>query len=114
MNLPPFPGSAVNAPKPVRFDTGRIVATRGATALFARAAVAPYTFLNRHIRGDWGKVDDEDAAANEAALKYGARVVSVYDVTVPYPDSARTTTETLWIITEADRSVTTLLLPEEY
>lgn len=61
--------------------------------------------LRRHARGDWGDLDDEDRAANEAALKHGARLLSAYHT------KAGTK---FWIITEADRSATTVLLPEEY
>jgi hypothetical protein len=61
--------------------------------------------LRRHARGDWGELDDEDRAANDVALKHGARLLSAY----------RTKAGTkFWIITEADRSATTVLLPEEY
>lgn len=59
----------------------------------------------RHARGDWGSVGDEDWKANEAALNNGLRLFSVYKLS---------NEQTLWIITEADRSATTLLLPDEY
>jgi hypothetical protein len=65
--------------------------------------VGPY--LRRHAGGDWGALDAEDAAQNERALVRGERVISVY--TTP-------AAVTFWVITEADRSVTTLMLPEEY
>ena len=63
------------------------------------------TFLQRRVVGDWGDVPPEDADANDAALVYGDRVLSAY---------ATAKDETIWIITESDRSVTTLLLPEDY
>lgn len=60
--------------------------------------------LIRHFAGDWGDVCADDAAANEAALQFGGRVLSVYAADGPK----------FWIITEADRSRTTVMLPEEY
>lgn len=61
--------------------------------------------MRRHAKGDWGDLDVEDLQANDAALKSGGRLVSSY----------RTESGTkFWIITEADRSATTVLLPEEY
>jgi hypothetical protein len=60
--------------------------------------------LSRHRSGDWGDVPTEDALANEAAAIHGNRVISSYEVAG----------ERLWVITEADRSATTFLLPEEY
>jgi hypothetical protein len=62
-------------------------------------------FLSRHLRGDWGDLCPEDKTENELSLKHGFRVMSSYEVT---------RAEKIWVITEADRSVTTLLLPEEY
>jgi hypothetical protein len=87
------------------FSAGQIVATPGALALLNEAKRAPQQFLSRHLRGDWGDLCQDDIAENELSLKEGFRLLSSYRVT----DS-----ETLWIITEADRSVTTLLLPDEY
>jgi hypothetical protein len=86
-------------------ELGQIVATAGVDAWFTperRVAVAEC--LSRHHRGDWGEVCQEDAALNDAAVEQECRVLSAYTV-----DDAR-----LWIITEWDRSVTTLLLPSEY
>lgn len=87
------------------FPPGRMVATPGALALLEQANESPLEYLSRHLRGDWGNLDQEDNAENELSLKHGFRLLSSYQVTK---------TEKLWIITEADRSVTTLLLPEEY
>ena len=87
------------------FPAGQIVATPGALALLQRVNKSPLEFLSRHLRGDWGDLCQEDKTENELSLKYGFRLLSSYQVT----DS-----ETLWVITEADRSVTTLLLPAEY
>ena len=83
---------------------GRTVATPGAIER-ARTHGADLTGLfRRHQSGDWGAVCAEDAQANERALASGARVLSVYD----------TPGGRIWIITEADRSATTALLPSEY
>ena len=87
------------------FPTGRMVATSGALALLEQINKSPLEFVSRHLRGDWGDLCQEDKTENELSLKYGFRLMSSYEVTK---------TEKLWIITEADRSVTTLLLPEEY
>ena len=87
------------------FPPGRIVATPGALALLEEANKSPSEFLSRHLRGDWGDLCQEDKTENELSLKHGFRLLSSYPIT----DS-----DTLWIITEADRSVTTLLLPSEY
>jgi hypothetical protein len=87
------------------FSPGQIVATPRALALLERLQMSPTEFLLRHLRGDWGDLCQEDKTENELSLKHGFRLLSSYAVT---------DAETLWIITEADRSVTTLLLPAEY
>lgn len=87
------------------FSSGRIVATPGALSLLEEVKKSPSDFLSRHLRGDWGELCQEDKTENELSLKHGFRLLSSYPVTE---------THTLWIITEADRSVTTLLLPSEY
>ena len=66
--------------------------------------LTPYEFLHRHHTGDWGDLDPEDVEANRAALHYGSRLLSSYEIG----------NQKLWIITEADRGTTTVLLPEEY
>jgi len=79
--------------------------TSGADAALHAARQAPLGFLLRHKHGDWGERPAEDVQENEWSLEHGARLVSAY----------RTRTEEkLWVFTEPDRSVTTLLLPEEY
>jgi hypothetical protein len=87
------------------FSAGQIVATPGALALLEQANKSPLEFLSRHLRGDWGDLCQDDKTENELSLKQGFRLLSSYKVTE---------TEKLWIITEADRSATTLLLPSEY
>ncbi len=87
------------------FPAGQIVATPGALRLLEETHQSPLEFLARHRRGDWGDLCQEDKIENELSLKQGFRLMSSYPIT----DAKK-----LWIITEADRSVTTLLLPEEY
>ena len=87
------------------FPPGRLVATPGALALLEQTNKSPLEFLARHLRGDWGDLCQEDKTENELGLKHGFRLMSSYQVTQ---------IKNLWVITEGDRSVTTLLLPEEY
>jgi hypothetical protein len=87
------------------FPLGQIVATPGALEALARASQMPMEFLRRHATGDWGQLDTQDVAENEYSLKHGFRLLSSYRTAED---------EALWLITEADRSVTTLLLPGEY
>jgi len=94
-----------------RFPLGTIVSTPGALS-----ACSPHHHLHclaRHAQGDWGDVCPEDAASNDAALKLGDRVLSAYPIDPGKPCKGFGD-NCLWIITEADRSVTTLLLPSEY
>jgi hypothetical protein len=87
------------------FSLGRVVATPGALAALEDAHQLPVIFLGRHVTGDWGDCGKEDAALNDAAVTDGTRLLSVYG-------TARGVK--IWIITEADRSSTCILLPEEY
>ena len=88
-----------------RFPLGRIVATPGALAALEEAGESPGIFLKRHVTGDWGEVDQHDKQENEFSVAHGFRLLSAYPVT---------NGTKLWIITEADRSATTILLPSEY
>ena len=87
------------------FGLGRIVATPGALAALAPHPGLLGKLVGRHARGDWGEVDDDDRAANDGAVADGGRLLSSYGTP---------TGEKIWIITEADRSSTCLLLPDEY
>ena len=87
----------------VKFPLGEIYATKGVINSIGRQEMTDA--LLRHASGDWGDVDDEDKQANDNALAYGGRLLSAYTSS----DGIR-----FWIITEADRSYTTVLLPEEY
>lgn len=87
------------------FLLGQVLATPGVLELLQSHQLLPLSFIQRHVVGDWGDICAEDQQVNADALQYGYRLMSVYAITP---------TEKLWIITEADRSCTTLLLPEEY
>jgi hypothetical protein len=87
------------------FELGQIVATPGALAALKKAGQQPGEFLTRHVNREWGDLDEEDRKENEYSLEHGFRLLSAYKTNAG---------DRLWIITEADRSVTTLLLPEEY
>lgn len=84
------------------FRTGLFVATPGAIEAFTQDEFA--ACLNRHRAGDWGDISEDDRKENEYSVKHGFRILSAYNVRG----------KRLWIITEADRSTTTALLPEEY
>jgi len=86
-------------------ELGALVITQGADAMMRERRLDPFRFLARHMQGDWGDICDEDRGLNEQALIDGLRLMSVYKVAEDLK---------IWIITEADRSVTTILLPEEY
>lgn len=87
------------------FELGQIVATRGAADLMLEREIAPGSLLVRHVSGDWGDMDASGKAMNDAAVASGeARIFSAYEIG----------TDRFWVITEWDRSVTTILLPEEY
>ena len=90
-------------PNPPPVPLGQTVATPAALGVLSRTDIV--TAFRRHAAGDWGEVDDEDRAANDDALTSGERLLSVYR-------SANGTA--FWVVTEADRSVTTVLLPEDY
>ena len=88
----------------VPFPLGKVVATPGALEVLLEAGEDPLRYLARHQEGDWGDLDAHDRRENERSLEHGWRLLSSYPVEG----------KTIWIITEADRSVTTILLPEDY
>jgi len=90
----------MRAPLPL----GRVVATPGALKLLSEMGKDPFCYIARHAAGDWGELCTFDRRQNEIAMRDGLRVLSSYKVLAGR----------LWIITEADRSVTTILLPEDY
>jgi hypothetical protein len=87
------------------FELGQILATPGALAALQKAGQDPHDFLARHVACDWGDLSDEDQHENDYSVENGFRLLSSYRTNAG---------DKLWIITEADRSATTLLLPEEY
>lgn len=98
--------ATLNLAPQARFSPGQVVMTTGVDELVRQGRLNPTPYLRRHLHGDWGDLSDDDRRQNDAALKSGEdRLFSSYQVT---PDLK------LWIITEWDRSVTTLLLPSEY
>jgi hypothetical protein len=86
------------------FNLGQLVATPGALMALEKSGRSPMDFISRHVTGDWGDIPKEDHEENDFSLKNGLRLLSSY----------HTIAGKIWIITEADRSATTLLLPEEY
>src|SRR5262245_10246156 len=88
-----------------KFILGRSVATPGALAALSQANQDPLALLARHQQGDWGDLSEEDQKENEFSVLNDLRILSAYTLT---------TGVTVWLITEADRSVTTFLLPDEY
>ena len=94
----------IEARRPL-FELGKVVGTPSALKKLEEAKLTPSDLLDRHIHGDYGDLHDEDREANENAVKDGERILSSY----PIPGHVR-----IWVITEADRSSTTLLLPSEY
>jgi 2-keto-3-deoxy-L-rhamnonate aldolase RhmA len=87
------------------FKLGQLVSTPGAMEVLSQPGTDWMVLLMRHATGDWGDLSGDDKRANDLAVQDGDRILSAYDL----PTGAR-----IWIITEADRSATTLLLPEEY
>jgi len=87
------------------FTLGQVVATPGVLAAIEKSGQQPGDFLTRHVSGDLGDVDACDITENELSLQHGFRLLSAYHTSAG---------QKLWVITEADRSSTCILLPEEY
>ncbi len=102
---------ATTASKPLLFPLGSLYVTRGIQALIDEKGLDVSPFIARHVTGDWGDVCAEDAAENQLSLEQGFRILSAYSFA---PANDPNNTIKFWIITEADRSVTTVLLPSEY
>jgi hypothetical protein len=92
------------SPQP-KFELGQLVGTPGALEAVQRNGPEPFDFLLRHVTADWGDLEDEDKEENDFSVEKELRILSAYNLN----DGTR-----VWIITEADRSTTTVLLPEEY
>ncbi len=88
-----------------KFELGQVVATPGALSALRSSGQTPTEFLRKHVSGDWGDLDGHDEKQNQIALREGGRLVSAYTTRKG---------EDVWVITEADRSSTCLLLPSEY
>ena len=104
----PESSSAMQAQRQMRqgrLQLGRVVLTRAVNELVAEGGFNPMDLLRRHAAGDWGDISEDDRALNNTALIQEERVMSAYQVNNDL---------VVWIITEADRSVTTLLLPQDY
>ena len=91
-------------PRPL-FPLGQVVATPGALAALKAASQNAAHFLHRHQHGDYGTIDPEDCNSNTAAIAGGERILSAFLLN---------TGDKIWVITEADRSSTCILLPDEY
>ncbi|MCB0171324.1 MAG: hypothetical protein KDJ52_17165 [Anaerolineae bacterium] len=87
------------------FPLGQLVATPGAMQALEAAEQSFIDFVARHVTGDWSELDEHDQAENRFNVKNGMRILSAYTLE---------TGVKIWLITEADRSVTTILLPQEY
>ena len=87
------------------FPLGQIVATPGALAALEKSGQSPMDFLSRHVTGDWGELCDDDRKENQLSLERGFRLLSSYKTNAG---------DRVWVITEANRSHSTILLPEEY
>jgi hypothetical protein len=88
-----------------KFSIGQLVATPGALTAVEQSGDNMASYIHRHVQGDWGELCADDILENEFSLQNGLRLLSAYRL----KDGTK-----IWIITEADRSVTTVLLPEEY
>jgi hypothetical protein len=86
-------------------EVGKCVVTPGAIQALEKTGESPTTFLGRHASGDWGELPDEDHQPNESARIDGERVFSAHTLL----DGTK-----IWVITVSDRSLTTILLPDEY
>jgi hypothetical protein len=87
------------------FALGHVVATPGALIAMTELDFSPLDLIHRHVTGDWGDLCAEDQRQNRLAIRSGLRIFSSYKISA---------TTKIWIITEADRSSTTLLMPDEY
>jgi hypothetical protein len=101
------------------FPLGTVLATRGALSALRCCGFQPIDLLAKHVCGNWGDVVAEDSVANDLAVTGSMRILSVHrlvdaDLLAAMPRTQRERQKTIWIITEWDRSVTTLITPSEY
>lgn len=86
------------------FALGQVISTPNALELLTKQHIDPLTLLHRHQTGDWGDLDETDRETNKDALVTGLRILSSYQMG----------SDKIWLITEADRSITTILLARDY
>ncbi len=101
----------MKAERKERFQAGRVVVTAGALA--ATTAEQQDTYLSAHLRGDWGAVGAEQWQLNDDSLEHGRSLLSAYPIDPAKPCNGFGD-NTVWIKTHGDRSVTTIMLPDEY
>lgn len=94
----------IQIPNP-KFALGKLVATPGALDALKESQQSAWHFFFRHMSGDWGELDEEDKLLNQQALEDGSRLLSAYRTRLG---------KRLYVITESDRSLSTILLVEEY
>ncbi|WP_309710650.1 hypothetical protein [Armatimonas sp.] len=116
----------MNTLKAPLFPTGEFLVTPGALLASIACQANLEGYLERHARGDWGVLDAHDRRVNEEALRNGHRLLSAYDLPADTVDGADKANHTdnasgggqtsirIWIITDADRRSSTVLLPDEY
>jgi len=92
-------------PNLILFKLGTVLLTPGARDALAESEESPWSFLVRHLAGDWGELSVADRRLNDQAIEDGSRILSAY---------CTAKNQKLWVITEADRTATTILLPDEY
>jgi hypothetical protein len=97
--------SQIVDPRVPLFPLGLITGTVGAVRALEEAGQGPQVFLDRHVHGDWGEVTEADKRENDYSVQYGFRILSAYTTNAG---------ERIWVLTGADRSATTFMLPEEY
>ena len=100
---PPILRVEIQTDREPRFSLGRLCITPNAASVVPPEEV--FKAVTRHATGDWGTLDEHDRQENERALRHGGRLFSAYELS---------SGQKFWVITESDRSVTTLLLPEDY
>ena len=104
----------VTTAKSPRFQLGNLYITPGASEAIGSLQADPFELFYRHACGEWESLCLADKQANEDALRYGSRILSAYELTPSMDVEGTTEPVKVWIITEADRSITTMLLPSEY
>jgi hypothetical protein len=115
----PSPTAVIIYTDAARFQLGQVVATPGAMELLQQTGFSAATLLNLHVHGDWGDCGPKDAVQNELAIVRQRQLISIYRLVdgtklAATPRLKRIDLPTIWIITEADRSATIILRPQDY